>query len=60
MDENRDEEADHIYFSDYEAFERYMDEYEKQQLLISDPNIYVLETFLALARHTFGIWANKM
>ncbi|KAH3740879.1 hypothetical protein DPMN_047595 [Dreissena polymorpha] len=37
MDENRDEEADHIYFSDYEAFEQYMDEYEKQQLLISDP-----------------------
>ena len=34
MDENWDEEADHIYFSDYEIFDRYIDEYEKQQTCI--------------------------
>ncbi|KAH3708443.1 hypothetical protein DPMN_067894 [Dreissena polymorpha] len=34
IDEKRDEEADHIYFSNYEAFERYMDGYEHQNMLI--------------------------
>ena len=40
IDEKRDEEADHIYFSDDEAFdeayERYMDEYLYQHMLINE------------------------